>query len=277
MNSTGIYRIRTQAIDRELNLSDSPSTVVKVGGATGEPPLVSATLDKLSGPAPLTVNIDMSASSDADGTISWYYYLCNGSGYGTSSKQGSCTYTTPGAYWMTLQVQDNTGFELMHDKEIAGVLGISPQTVHTLNGTAVTSSRTVIAVLEQHQQADGTVQVPQPLLHFGAPAVIENAPVDERGHPFPTREWLTCRALATAVSRLEADGGVRMLEQDESMAPALAGAHARHQAVHDGHRVAGAGDPDHVKCLHAHYAWFLAGGDDPVGAWVHAHLDEVPE
>ena len=23
-----------------------------------------------------------------------------------------------------------------------------------------------------------------------------------------------------------------------------------------------------VKCLHAHYAWFLAGGDDPVGAWV---------
>jgi hypothetical protein len=23
-----------------------------------------------------------------------------------------------------------------------------------------------------------------------------------------------------------------------------------------------------VKCLHAHYAWFLAGGDDPVGRWV---------
>lgn len=48
-----------------------------------------------------------------------------------------------------------------------------PQPVHTLNGTAVTSSRTVIAVLEQHQQADGTVLVPQPLLHFGAPAVID--------------------------------------------------------------------------------------------------------
>lgn len=49
----------------------------------------------------------------------------------------------------------------------------SPQPVHTLNGTAVTSSRTVIAVLEQHQQADGTVLVPQPLLHFGAPALID--------------------------------------------------------------------------------------------------------
>jgi hypothetical protein len=23
-----------------------------------------------------------------------------------------------------------------------------------------------------------------------------------------------------------------------------------------------------VKCLHAHYAWFLAGADDPVGRWV---------
>jgi hypothetical protein len=33
-----------------------------------------------------------------------------------------------------------------------------------------------------------------------------------------------------------------------------------------------------VKCLHAHYAWFLAGGDDPVGAWVAQQLaDEVKE
>jgi hypothetical protein len=23
-----------------------------------------------------------------------------------------------------------------------------------------------------------------------------------------------------------------------------------------------------VKCLHAHFAWWLAGGIDPVGAWV---------
>ena len=29
-----------------------------------------------------------------------------------------------------------------------------------------------------------------------------------------------------------------------------------------------------VKCLHAHYAWFLAGGDDPVGRWVDARLRE---
>jgi len=103
---------------------------------------------------------------------------------------------------------------------------------------------------------------------FGNPAVIENAPRDERGYPFPTREWLTCRALATAVSRLEADGGVRMLEQDQAMADALAGAHARHQAVHEGPRVAGAGDPAHVKCLHAQLAFALSEGGNPVGYWI---------
>ena len=27
-----------------------------------------------------------------------------------------------------------------------------------------------------------------------------------------------------------------------------------------------------VKCLHAHLAWWLAGGDDPVGEWVAARL-----
>ena len=29
-----------------------------------------------------------------------------------------------------------------------------------------------------------------------------------------------------------------------------------------------------MKCLHTHYAWYLAGGDDPVGRWVREHLDE---
>jgi hypothetical protein len=30
-----------------------------------------------------------------------------------------------------------------------------------------------------------------------------------------------------------------------------------------------------VKCLHAHYAYFLAGGVDPVGAWVDVELSAV--
>src|SRR5207249_4823258 len=28
------------------------------------------------------------------------------------------------------------------------------------------------------------------------------------------------------------------------------------------------------KCLHAHYAYFLSGGDDPIGEWVSERLSE---
>src|SRR4051794_10824797 len=45
-----------------------------------------------------------------------------------------------------------------------------PRVLHPLNGTAVTSSRTLIAVLETHQRADGSVVVPAALHPFGAPA-----------------------------------------------------------------------------------------------------------
>jgi seryl-tRNA synthetase len=44
--------------------------------------------------------------------------------------------------------------------------------LHTLNGTAITSSRTLIAILETHQCADGSVTVPEVLQGFGAPAEI---------------------------------------------------------------------------------------------------------
>jgi seryl-tRNA synthetase len=51
-----------------------------------------------------------------------------------------------------------------------------PRVLHTLNGTAVTSSRTLIAVLETHQRADGSVAVPTVLHPFGAPATIGPPP-----------------------------------------------------------------------------------------------------
>src|SRR5262249_44214620 len=58
----------------------------------------------------------------------------------------------------------------------------------------------------------------------------------------------------------------------------LAAAHDRYAAERDaelpdgwtGPRPAGGvgGTRQGVKCLHAHYAFYLAGGDDPVGRWV---------
>jgi seryl-tRNA synthetase len=50
--------------------------------------------------------------------------------------------------------------------------GASPEPVHTLNGTAVAVGRTLIALLENRQTADGGVTLPSVLQEFGAPARI---------------------------------------------------------------------------------------------------------
>jgi seryl-tRNA synthetase len=47
--------------------------------------------------------------------------------------------------------------------------------VHTLNGTAVAVGRTIIAIVENHQQDDGTIVIPQALQDFGAPAELAPA------------------------------------------------------------------------------------------------------
>ncbi len=116
----------------------------------------------------------------------------------------------------------------------------------------------------------------------GGPVVIRNAPWLDDGTPMPTTFWLVGRREVLAVSRLESAGGVRRAEATVDPTK-LAAAHERYAAERD--RVAGSTDADRprptggvagtrrgVKCLHAHYAWHLAGGDDPVGRWVAAEL-----
>lgn len=66
-----------------------------------------------------------------------------------------------------------------------------------------------------------------------------------------------------------------MLEDDPDTAGALADAHRRHAELHEGYRVAGVGDPMHVKCLHAHLAFALAEGGTPVGDWIVARSGAV--
>jgi uncharacterized protein len=111
----------------------------------------------------------------------------------------------------------------------------------------------------------------------GLPVVVRNAPLLDDGTPMPTRFWLVGRSAVIAVSRLEAAGGVRQAEAAVDGA-LVAEAHRRYTAErdaalpadHSGPRPTGGvgGTREGVKCLHAHYAWYLAGGDDPVGAWV---------
>ncbi|MFM7719005.1 MAG: Ig-like domain-containing protein [Actinomycetota bacterium] len=108
--SPGVYRISVQAIDRQLNVSPVYTGLIAIDGATGVPPIASAVLSAESGPAPLSVTVDLRGSTDPDGTISTYYFDCaTGWGAGNSTGTSTCTFTTPGTYWILLHVSDNAG------------------------------------------------------------------------------------------------------------------------------------------------------------------------
>lgn len=115
----------------------------------------------------------------------------------------------------------------------------------------------------------------------GDPVVIANAPLLDDGTPMPTRYWLVGPDAVRRVGRLEAGGGVD--EAEATVDPAeLVRAHDRYAAdrdllVPEGHvgplpSGGVGGTRTGVKCLHAHYAWYLAGGPDPVGRWVAERL-----
>ena len=142
----------------------------------------------------------------------------------------------------------------------------------------MTDRERVALLLGREPQGQFEVVVRDPA---GEPVVIRNAPLLDDGTPMPTRYWLVGQNLRLAVDRLEARGGVRAAEA--AVDPdALDTAHARYAAERDaeipadwdGARPSGGvgGTRRGVKCLHAHYAWYLAGGDDPVGRWVDRQL-----
>ncbi len=118
----------------------------------------------------------------------------------------------------------------------------------------------------------------------GAPVVVRNAPFTRDGTPMPTRYWLVDPELNLRISRLEAAGGVR--EAQAAVDPVeLRAAHDAYAAERDAAIAAGHTGPRPsggvggtrlgVKCLHAHYAYLLAGGDDPVGRWTATQLAAV--
>jgi hypothetical protein len=136
----------------------------------------------------------------------------------------------------------------------------------------------VEALLGRRPSAGFVVAVRGPA---GQPIVIRNEPFLDDGTPMPTRYWLVDPQLRARIGTLESDGGVRAAEIAVD-ADELRAAHERYAAerdddiprAHTGPRPSGGvgGTARGVKCLHAHYAWFLAGGDDPVGRWVEQAL-----
>ncbi|MBD0347643.1 MAG: DUF501 domain-containing protein [Thermoleophilia bacterium] len=112
---------------------------------------------------------------------------------------------------------------------------------------------------------------------YGRPAVTEQAPYDAAGEPFPTTYYLTCPHIVTAVSRIEAAGGVERWSEaaaaDPELRASLATATEEQRAVRrelaggtHGHDdgaslelgIGGVATPERLKCLHAHAAYALA-------------------
>jgi len=114
------------------------------------------------------------------------------------------------------------------------------------------------------------------------PVVIENAPHLLDGTPMPTLYWLLDPQLRDAVSRIEAAGGVKRIQEiiDPDLVAAAHDAYRRQRELlverHELPQASGGvgGTRRGLKCLHAHLAYFLAGGDDEVGRMV---ADEVGE
>ncbi len=117
----------------------------------------------------------------------------------------------------------------------------------------------------------------------GDPAVLRNQPFLPDGTPMPTRYWLCEPTVRSAIGTLESFGGVRQAEADLDAAD-IARAHMeyareRDAEIPDGHEGPApsggvGGTREGVKCLHAHYAYWLVGGDDPIGQWTHDQLIE---
>ncbi|TAN23602.1 MAG: DUF501 domain-containing protein [Actinomycetota bacterium] len=116
----------------------------------------------------------------------------------------------------------------------------------------------------------------------GEPLVLETAPILEDGTPMPTIYWLIGRELRQEVSRIESRGGVRWADSNID-SNEIASSHERYRqqreskipSNYSGFRPSGGvgGTRRGVKCLHAHVAWQLMGGNDPVGIWVLEQID----
>ncbi len=121
----------------------------------------------------------------------------------------------------------------------------------------------------------------------GHPLVTRNRPFDDDGAPFPTLFWLTCPDGVRAIARLESGGAIAELNEriatDPRFAFAVERAHAEYarERARDDPKAAAfggvGGTRTGLKCLHAHYANHLAGGDDEVGAWVAERVEPVHE
>ena len=127
----------------------------------------------------------------------------------------------------------------------------------------------------------------------GLPAVTEQEPYDVNDEPFPTTYYLTCPRLVSAISRLEAQGGVERWSEAVAADPELE--RSLEEATREQARIrrelaagrvgkdggasldlgiGGSRSPRHLKCLHAHAAFALAQPGYELGERILAEVGE---
>ena len=96
----------------------------------------------------------------------------------SAAKKYDCEAWLPGQgrYRELTSCSNTTDFQARRlDIRLRPEGGGRPQTLHTLNGTAVAVGRTIIALLENGQRDDGSVGFPDCLVEFGAPPELPAA------------------------------------------------------------------------------------------------------
>ena len=92
----------------------------------------------------------------------------------SAAKKYDCEAWLPGQqrYRELTSCSNTTDYQARRLEIRVRAAGGRPVTAATLNGTAVATGRTIIALLENHQREDRSVVLPECLVAFGAPAVI---------------------------------------------------------------------------------------------------------
>ena len=84
-------------------------TVAVAAAPANQPPVAFFSIAPTTGKAPITINFDATASTDADGTVVGYNWIFGDGSPGAGGAFVSHTYLSEGTYTITLSVADNAG------------------------------------------------------------------------------------------------------------------------------------------------------------------------
>ena len=156
----GVYTSRLTVTDN-LGATDTAERTITVTTVDGNvPPIASFTATPAEGPAPHTVTVDASASSDTDGTIVGYAWDFGDTGTATGAA-AQHTYTTPGSYTIRLTVTDDGGATAVAEATVAVTAGEG-------NGAARAQ-----ALGSAYDAIEATAQEPRPLIADTIDAALE--------------------------------------------------------------------------------------------------------